>query len=154
MRFTGLQRGGTVMQTTVQQLLQKKSGQIWSVAPETSIREGVRMMRDQDIGAVLVMDDQRLAGIVTERDFARRFVPGETSPDAPIHTIMTERVIGVRPDQALIDCMRLMSDRHVRHLPVVRDQQIIGMVSIRDVVEHLVADQQFLIEQLESYING
>ncbi len=142
------------MQTTVQQLLQKKSGQIWSVAPETSIREGVRIMRDQDIGAILVMDGQRLAGIVTERDFARRFVPGETSPDAPIHTIMTERVLGVRPNQSISDCMRLMSERHVRHLPVVRDQEIVGMVSIRDVVEHLVADQQFLIEQLESYING
>jgi CBS domain-containing protein len=139
---------------TVRQLLHEKGESIWSVAPDTSVLDALRLMAEKDVGALLVMQDGRLVGIVTERDYARKIVlAGRNSHETPVRAIMTERVIGIAPERTVKECMGIMTERHLRHLPVVDGGQVMGVVSIRDVVAHVVRDQEFLIEQLTNYIS-
>ena len=136
----------------VRRLLEEKTKGVWSIAPDQTIAEGLRLMAEHDVGALLVVVEGRLVGIVTERDVVRKaLLQGRDPATTPIAEIMTERVLYVRPEQTVEECMALMTDKHLRHLPVLEDGRILGIVSIRDVVADLIAEKSFIIEQLENY---
>ena len=140
---------------TVQQLLESKPHGVASVAPETSVLDALRLMAEKEIGAVLVLEGESLAGIFSERDYARKVVlQGKASKATPVREIMTEKVVCVRPEQTIEDCMGLMTDKRVRHLPVLQSRKVIGVVSIGDVVKEMLVEKEFVIKQLESYIHS
>ena len=139
--------------TIVRQLLDRKGRAIFSVEPEAPVLEAIRAMAAHHVGALLVMQAGKLAGIVSERDYARKVIlMGRSSADTPVRDIMSSPVLTVSPDDTVQKCMQLMTDRRVRHLPVVDGGTVIGMVSIGDLVKAVIAEQQQQIEQLESYI--
>lgn len=140
---------------TVSHCLQTKGSQVYSIHPEASVYEALDLMADKDIGALLVMEGERLVGIFSERDYARKIIlHGKSSRETPVREIMTPRVVVIRPDQSLDDCMALMTGKHIRHLPVVEGDKVVGVISIGDVVKEIIAEQEFVIEQLENYITG
>jgi len=140
---------------TVRDLLGKKGGKVWSVAPDSTMYDALQLMADKNVGAVLVRDGDRLLGILSERDYARQVIlKGKNSRDTPVREIMTTRVICVAPERTIEDCMALMTDKHIRHLPVLADGKLVGVLSIGDVVKAVISEKQFLIEQLESYITS
>jgi IMP dehydrogenase len=140
---------------TVRQLLKNKPADLWSVSPETSVYEALELMAEKDIGAVLVLENGELAGILTERDYARNVIlKGRLSKTTSVAELMTEVVCYVRLDQTIEDCMALMTDKRVRHLPVLEDERLIAIVSIGDVVKKTISEQEFTIQQLENYITG
>lgn len=140
---------------TVSQLLQAKGHEVWSVAPDAKIYDALRLMAEHDIGALVVMEDDRVVGIFSERDYARKVVlEGKSSRETTVGEVMTNRVYYVRPEQGVEDCMAQMTDKHIRHLPVLENDRLIGVISIGDVVKTIMSEQQFMIEQLESYITG
>ena len=141
--------------TTVRQLLDRKGRSIFSVDPDAPVLEAIRAMADHQVGALLVMQGEALTGIVSERDYARKVIlRGRSSADTPVRDIMTSPVLTVQPDTTVDKCMQLMTDRHVRHLPVTDGGRVVGMVSIGDLVKNIIAEQQFTIQQLEFYIHG
>jgi CBS domain-containing protein len=141
--------------TIVRQLLERKPAALFSVEPETPVLEAIRAMAEHGVGALLVMTDRRLVGIVSERDYARKVILlGRASADTPVADIMSTPVITVQPHDTVQKCMQLMTDRHVRHLPVTDGDKVLGMVSIGDLVKAVIAEQQQQIEQLESYIHS
>ncbi|TLN24878.1 CBS domain-containing protein [bacterium] len=142
------------MTTTVQSILREKGNQVWSVPPTASIREALELMSEKRIGAVLVMDGGALAGIFSERDYARRGVLMNHGPETPVGELMTYPVFCVTPLQTIEECMGLMTQKHIRHLPVAEGETILGVISIGDVVKEVIADQQYLIKGLENYILG
>jgi CBS domain-containing protein len=143
------------MHTPVSQLLQMKGTQIYAVAPQDSVYEAVRRMSEYGIGALVVLDGDTLAGIVSERDYARKVVlQGRQSKETPVADIMTRTVVTATPTQTVRDCMKLMTERKIRHLPVVDGERVIGMLSIGDLVKQIITTQQAQIEQLQNYIAG
>ena len=140
---------------TVGQLLQSKGSAIFSVGPEDPFLEAIRQMADRHVGALLVMNGNELVGIVSERDYARKVIlMGRSSSATPVWQIMSSPVHTVTPDKSVDDCMRLMTERRVRHLPVVEGGRVVGVISIGDLVKAVIEDQQHTIEQLESYIHS
>jgi CBS domain-containing protein len=140
---------------TVRSLLQVKGYDVWTIAPDASVYEALRVMADKNVGALLVLEGDKLAGVISERDYARKVVlKGRSSVDTSVRDIMTADVVSVRPDQTVEECMALMTDKHIRHLPVIADDQLIGLISIGDVVKSIITEQGFMIEQLTSYIAG
>jgi CBS domain-containing protein len=140
--------------TTVQRLLQNKGDAVWSIPPEASVFEAIQLMADKRVGALMVVDRNELVGVISERDYAREIVlKDRASRDTPVSAIMTQRVLYVRPQQTLEECMALMTEKNLRHLPVLEDGRLIGVISMRDVVKDLIAEKEFLIEQLENYIS-
>jgi len=140
---------------TVRQLLDRKGRQIFSIAPGTAVLEAIRLMAERHVGALLVMEGESLSGIVSERDYARKVIlMGRSSADTPVRDIMTVAVITVQPETPVEECMQVMTERRVRHLPVVEAGRVVGMVSIGDLVKAVIAEQQQHIEQLESYIHS
>ena len=140
---------------TVRDILQRKGTEVWAVSPETTVIDALKLMADKNIGAVLVLDEDRVVGVLSERDYARKVVlQGRTSQDTVARQIMSERVVGVEPQQTVEECMALMTDKRIRHLPVVEGGEVIGVVSIGDIVKNIISEQEFLIEQLEHYITG
>jgi CBS domain-containing protein len=141
--------------STVRQVLAAKSPAIYAVEPETAVLEAIRAMAEHRVGALLVMRGAELIGVVSERDYARKVILlGRASSDTPVRTIMSSPVITVSPENSVSHCMQLMTDRHVRHLPVVEGGRVIGMVSIGDLVKAVMAEQRAQIEQLENYIRS
>jgi len=141
--------------TTVRQILTAKGSHAWSVAPETAVIDALRLMAEKDVGAVLVRRGEELVGIFSERDYARKVIlRGRSSRDTPVSEIMTTKVFCVPPATTSDQCLALMTEKHVRHLPVKEGPGIAGVISIGDVVKAMLADQRFAIEQLESYITG
>ncbi len=141
--------------TTVRQLLDQKGMNIWSIHPDVTVFDAVAEMAEKDIGSLIVMDGEELVGIITERHYARNVVlKGKTSPATPVRDIMERHVIIARPEQSVEQCMALISEKRVRHLPVLEGEKLIGMVSIGDLVKSMVSDQKFMIDQLEHYIHG
>ena len=139
----------------VKTILDTKGHEFWSVGPQTSVYDAVRLMAEKEVGSVLVLENGKVQGIVTERDYARKVVlEGKTSPDTPVAEFMTTQVLCTRPEQTIEEAMALMTDKRVRHLPVLADGQITGVVSIGDLVKAVISEQQFLIQQLESYITS
>jgi len=147
-------KGGTKMKT-VAELLRIKPARVVSVSPEQSVLEAIKVLASEDIGAAIVMSGDRLAGIFSERDYTRKIIlKGRSSDTTRVEEVMTSTVIVVNPRTRTRECMQLMSEKNIRHLPVVDDGRVIGMVSIRDIVSDIIADQDFTIEQLEHYISG
>jgi CBS domain-containing protein len=142
------------MATSVRQLLEGKAQAIYSVAPEAPVLEAIRLMAEHHVGALVVMTGEILNGIVSERDYARKVILlGRSSAVTPVRDIMSTPVITVSLDDAVPTCMQLMTDKRVRHLPVINGGRVIGMVSIGDLVKAVIAEQRREIEQLESYIH-
>ena len=141
--------------TTVRQLLSRKGREIFSVAPGAPVLEAIRAMAAHHVGALLVMQGATLDGIVSERDYARKVIlMGRSSADTPVRDIMSSPVITVQPDTSVQQCMQIMTERRVRHLPVTDGARVIGMISIGDLVKAVIAEQKNHIEQLESYIHS
>lgn len=140
---------------TVRTLLKNKTEPIWSVEPDTSVYEALRMMADRDTGAVLVMQDGALKGIFTERDYARKVIlQGKISRDLEVRDVMTSNLITVTPQHTIPECMSLMTMHRIRHLPVIAEGVVIGLISVRDVMRSIVGDQKEAIERLESFAMG
>jgi CBS domain-containing protein len=141
---------------TVRQLLKSKpSSAVWSIGPDAKTYDAIKLLADKGVGALLVMEGERLVGILSERDYARKVIlKGKSSLDTPVREIMTTEVLYVRPDHTNEDCMALMTDKRVRHLPVLENGKVIGVVSIGDVVKDIISEQEFTIKQLEHYLMG
>ena len=142
------------MTTTVQHLLDSKGSTVFSVGAEDPVLEAIRLMADHHVGALLVMKGEELSGIVSERDYARKVILlGRSSAETPVWQIMSSPVVTVSPGHTVHECMRLVTERRIRHLPVVRGPKVVGIVSIGDLVKAVIEEQQQTIEQLESYIH-
>ena len=140
---------------TVNQILKAKGRAVWSIQPGASIFDALKIMAEKEVGALVVTDGEKLVGIFSERDYARKIVlTGRSSQETPISDIMTKTVIYVEPKQTIEECMALMTGKHIRHLPVLEGTQLVGIVSIGDLVKMIIDDQQFLIEQLVRYIRS
>lgn len=139
----------------VKQLLAQKSGHVFSVSPKTTLRAAIQDMADHDIGVVVVLEGTSIKGIFSERDFIRDFAGDEgPSLDSPISELMTAEVISVTPEQTIDDCMILMTENHIRHLPVIKAGRLVGLISIGDLVKELIAERDSTIRGLENYIMG
>jgi len=139
----------------VQDILNTKGHDVFHVRPETTIFEAIQLMADNGIGSLLVMDHDKPIGIVTERDYARKVaLEGRSSREALVSEIMSTKVLCVSPERSVEDCMALMTDKRARHLPVVDHKNVIGMISIGDLVKAVIAEQKFMIDQLHDYITG
>ena len=140
---------------TVAEPLRLKPARVVSVTPEQSVLEAIKVLAAEDIGAAIVMTGDRLAGIFSERDYTRKVIlKGRSSDTTRVEEIMTPNVVCVSPRTKARECMQLMTEKNVRHLPVMDEGRVVGMVSIRDIVSDIIADQDFTIEQLEHYISG
>ncbi len=140
---------------TVGDILRDKGHSVWSVAPDATVFETLELMAAKNVGAVLVLDGGRLVGIMSERDYARKVILlGKTSKDTPVSEIMTRRVLYVGADQTIQECMALMTEKRIRHLPVMEGDRVIGVVTIGDMGRAIISDQQFMLAQLEHYITG
>ena len=140
---------------SARQLLEAKGSDVWSVHPDAAVYDAIEMMADKGVGALMVLDGGALVGVISESDYARKVILlGRSSKDTAVKEIMTARVIYARPDQTVEDCMGLMTDKRIRHLPIVDGEELLGVVSIGDLVKTMLAEQQFVIEQLEQYISG
>ena len=139
----------------IKHLLDRKGRDIISVKPETSVLDAIRLMAEKGIGSLVVMEDQELLGIMSERDYARKvIIKGRSSESTAVSEIMTANVITISSSETVNDCMSVMTEKKIRHLPVVEDNAVIGMISIGDLVKAIISDQQEEIEQLEHYISG
>ena len=141
--------------TLVSQILQFKGNEVWTIAPEASVFEALQLMAEKNVGALVVMEDDEVVGIFSERDYARKVILlGRSSKDTPVRAIMTAEVICVRPDQTITTCMAVMTDRHIRHLPILDNGKLVGIISIGDVVKAIIDEQQVMINHLKDYIYG
>jgi len=140
---------------SVAQVLRHKGGQVWSIGPDAMVYQALKLMAEKDVGALVVLRDAEIVGILSERDYARKVIlHGKASPRTPVREIMTTRVTSVRPDQSIEECMAIMTEQRVRHLPVLAQGQLVGLISIGDVVRAAIAEKDFMIQQLENYITG
>jgi CBS domain-containing protein len=140
---------------TVKHLLERKGSQVYSVTPDTPVLDAIRLMAEKHVGALLVMRGAELAGIVSERDYARKVILlGRASADTPVRQIMTSPVITVKPAQTVNECLQVVTDQRIRHLPVVENGGVLGVISIGDLVKAVIESQQEQIEQLERYISS
>lgn len=141
--------------TSIRQLLEKKGHDVWSTSAEVSVYDALLLLAQKNIGALLVLQDGEIVGIVSERDYARKVaLHGKASMKTPVREIMTGEVVTVDPQLAVKEALALMTEKHIRHLPVVESGEIVGMISIGDLVKSIIADQEFMIKQLEKYISG
>ncbi len=139
----------------VSQFLEKKGHDVWWVAPETTVFDALQLMANKKVGALLVLEEDSLVGVFSERDYARKVIlKGKSSKDTPVRDIMSTKIVCVAPNQSTEECMSLMTEKRVRHLPVMNGENLIGIISIGDVVKAVIADREDIIEQLEHYITG
>jgi len=140
---------------TVRQLLQTKGNQIWSIQPQSTVYDALQLMSDKNVGALLVIEKEKPVGIFSERDYARKVIlKGKSSKSTTVGELMTREILYVSPDDTIESCMALMTKKRTRHLPVFEDDKLVGIVSIGDVVNHIISDREFTIRQLEKYITG
>lgn len=140
---------------TVRQILRVKGKQVWKVSKDATVLEALKVMAEKGVSAVVVMNGNQIAGIFTERDFARKVGLYEIKPsEIKVGDVMTGDLITITQDETVSDCMRIMTEKRIRHLPVVEDGQLVGIISIGDVVKDLIDELQFMVEQLENYIRG
>lgn len=142
---------------TVRELLERKGYDIWSISPDAAVYDAVELLDEKNVGALMVVDeDMKLVGLVSERDVARKTILREQpTKHTPVRDIMTENVLYVTPDENINECMALMTDKHIRHLPVLADSdKLIGVISIGDVVKAVIGEKEYQLEQLEKYVQG
>jgi CBS domain-containing protein len=140
---------------TVEQLLQVKGGDIWSIAPQETAYRALQIMAETNVGALLVMENEKVVGIFSERDYARKVIlKDKSSKNTSVSELMTPEVVYIDADATLEESMALMTAKHIRHLPVLQKDRLIGLVTLGDVVKQLISDQQFAIRELEKYITG
>jgi CBS domain-containing protein len=143
------------MQKTVGQLLDAKGREIWSIGPDATVYEALQVLADKNVGALVVVEDHKLCGILSERDYARKVVlVDRDSRSTLVKEIMTSKVRTVTGNESVAECMESMTEHHIRHLPVMEEEQLVGLISVGDVVKAVMAEQAFLIQQLEQYITG
>ena len=141
--------------TTVRQILDAKGHDVATIGPDATVYNAIKKLADENIGSLVVMDDGKIVGIVTERDYARNVIlKGKASPTTLVRDIMSTRVVSVGLEHSVEECMAVMTDKAIRHLPVLESKRLVGMVSIGDLVKSIIGDQKFIIEQLEHYISG
>jgi len=141
--------------STVKQILVKKGGEVWSISPAEQVLDALALMAEKDVGALVVLENHNVVGILSERDYARKIVlRGKRSMATPVSEIMTEEVISVQSEDSIRACMELMTAKHIRHLPVMDGSRLIGIISIGDIVSQIISDNEHHIEQLENYIKG
>ena len=140
---------------TVKHILQQKGRNFWTIDPDATVFDALAKMAEKDVGSLVVMDREKLIGIITERHYSRKVIfKGKTSPSTLVREIMERNVVHVRPDQPVELCMALMTERRVRHLPVLEGDRVIGIVSIGDLLKSIISKQKFVIDELEHYIHG
>ena len=140
---------------TVADILKTRGSEIYSAAPDDSIFDAIKMMADKGVGSVIVMDGDKLVGIMTERDYARKVIlEGKSSRNSSVREVMTTQVLCVSPERTVDECMALMTDKRARHLPVLDHKRVVGVISIGDLVKAVISEQQILIDQLQNYISG
>ena len=139
----------------VREVLEEKGHQVWTIAPDRFVYDAVALMAEKEIGALMVVQDDKVVGLISERDYARKVIlKGRASKDTHVRDIMETRVVYARPDQTVEECMAIVTDRRVRHLPVLENARLIGIISIGDLVKSIIAEQKFIIDQLVDYINS
>jgi len=144
-----------MIEKTVNQLLDKKDKGLLTIDPNNSVYNAIKSMADHHIGSLIVMQNNNLLGIITERDYSRNVIlKGKSSIDTLVKDIMTKNVLCIKPEKTIEEAMALMTDKRVRHLPVVENSNVLGIISIGDLVKEIISEQKFIIEQLEHYING
>lgn len=140
---------------TVRQLLDVKGNQVWTISPQTIVFEALQLMANKNVGALLVVQNGKLVGIFSERDYARKVVlQGRSSKTSTVGELMTREVLYISPDQTIEDCMALMTAKRTRHLPVLEEDKLVGVISIGDVVKEIISDREVTIRELERYITG
>ena len=140
---------------TVRNILDTKGHDVWCIGPEDTVFDALRLMAEKEVGSLMVMDGARVAGLISERDYARKIVLlGRTSPNTLVKEIMTTHVAYTHLEQPIEECMAVMTEKRIRHLPVMEQGKLVGIISIGDLVKAIIADQKFIIEQLERYITG
>ncbi len=140
---------------TVRQMLTGKGAEVFTIAPDTTVIDALRLMAEKNVGALVIVEGEAIAGIFSERDYARKIVlQGRSSYTTPVSEIMTGHVYTVAPDVPAEECMVIMTDKHIRHLPVVEDGRLAGIISIGDVVKNIITEQQVMIKHLENYIQS
>ena len=140
---------------TVRDILKVKGADVWCVEPDATVFDALRSMADKEIGALVVTEGAQVVGLISEREYARKVVlAGRTSPTTLVREIMITPVMYIHLDQTIEECMSLMTEKRTRHLPVIEDGKLVGLISIGDIVKSIIADQQFLIEQLVRYVSG
>lgn len=140
---------------TVRDILKAKGHDVWCVSSGATVLEALQLMAEKEVGALVVVDDPNPVGIISERDYARKVIlHGRTSPTTLVKEIMNSPVVYTHPNQAIEECMAIMTDKRIRHLPVLEEGKLLGIISIGDLVKTIIADQKFTIEQLERYITG
>ena len=143
------------MQKTVGQLLDAKGTDVWTIAPDATVYDALRLLADKNIGALVVMEGNKVCGIISERDYARKVILLDRgSRDTDVSEIMTADVKTITRDRTVSECMTTITEEHIRHLPVVENEELVGLISVGDIVKAVIAEQAFLIQQLEQYITG
>jgi CBS domain-containing protein len=141
--------------TSVKQILSEKGNEVWSTSPNTTVFDALQTMSEKGVGALVVLENLKVVGIFSERDYARKVIlEGKSSKNLPVKEIMTRRVVCVNPENTTEECMALMTRKFIRHLPVLSEDELVGIISIGDVVKAIISQQEFVIEQLENYITG
>jgi CBS domain-containing protein len=139
----------------VKDILQEKGTQVYAISPDAKVYEALQLMADKNVGALMVMEGDRVVGLISERDYARKIVlKGKFSKDVPVHEIMTADIVRIGPDRDVENCMELMTDKRVRHLPVFENDRLMGIISIGDIVKAIIEHKEEIIAQLEGYIKG
>ena len=139
----------------VKDILALKGQSVWSVVPDASVYDAMKLMADKGVGALMVMEGPKVAGVISERDYARKVIlEGRSSRTTQVREIMTAHVLYAHPEQNIEECMVLMTDKRVRHLPVLDEERLVGVISIGDLVKSIITEQKFIIEQMERYISG
>jgi CBS domain-containing protein len=140
---------------TVAQILQEKGASVWTTSPETSVYDALTHMADKNVGALVVVAGSSVVGVISERDYARKVIlAGKSSKATPVSEIMTREVVSVGPGTTVRQCMELITEERVRHLPVLEDGRLVGVISIGDAVKSIIREQEYLIAQLQTYISG
>ncbi len=141
--------------STVRNILQKKGNSVFSVSPDTSVYDALEDLEEKNLGGLVVVENGKLIGVFTERDYARKVIlKGRSSKETSVRDIMSSRPIFVNPDNTLDECMQLMTDKFIRHLPVMENEELVGVISISDLVRHIIHEKEFIIQNLEHYISG
>ena len=139
----------------VKEILAGKGHNVWSIEPGASVFDAMKLMAEKGVGALIVREGERVAGVISERDYARKVIlEGRSSPTTEVREIMTSHVLYAGPDHTIEECMAIMTDKRIRHLPVLDGGRLMGVISIGDLVKAIISEQQFRIEQLEKYISG